>query len=134
MGKIKNALYRFLQGRYGNDQLNKFIYVILFAVLLLNLFVVKSSYMTIATYLLLAILLFRTYSRNIYKRRMENTKFLNLTKPIRRRFSILSKNRKDKANKYYLCPSCSQTVRVPRGKGKIEIKCPKCQTKFTKST
>jgi len=134
MSKFKNSLYRFLQGRYGNDQLNKFIYVLLFVSLLLNLFIFKAFYLTIITYLLLAVLLFRTYSRNIYKRRMENTKFLNLTKPIRKRFSILNKNRKDKAHKYYLCPNCSQSIRVPRGKGRIEIKCPKCQTKFIKKT
>ena len=134
MNKLKNYLYRFLQGRYGNDQLNKFIYILLFACLLLNLFILKSSLITIATYLLLAILLFRTYSRNIYKRRSEDTKFLNLTKPIRKRFTILNKSRKDKTNKYFLCPNCSQIIRVPKEKGKIEIKCPKCQTKFTKST
>ena len=65
--------------------------------------------------------MFRMYSRNIEARRRENAAFLRF-------FSRLT----DKQYRYFRCPGCRQVVRVPRGKGKINIRCPKCSRQFIK--
>ena len=79
--------------------------------------------MTAVSYGLMFWALFRTFSRNTYKRYQENRKFLQF-------FDRL----KDREHRYYDCPKCRQVVRVPRGKGKIAITCPKCKERFVKKT
>ena len=120
MNKFQNALYRFMSGRYGSDQLNNFLLIFALILLILNLFVIRN--------------IFRTYSRNIYKRRAENDKFLSLIQPVKKRINIIKSNKNDKMHKYFLCPNCKQTVRVPRGRGQITITCPKCKQKFDKKS
>lgn len=125
MGKIKQGLYRFMKGRYGTDKLNT---VILFTGLifcLLSLFFQgwANLFMTVISYVCLFTTLFRCLSRNTYKRYQENRKFLFTLERI-----------KDREHKYFTCPNCRQSVRVPKGKGKISICCPKCRNKFIKKT
>ena len=79
--------------------------------------------LTLLGWLLLGLVIFRTLSRNTYKRYRENRKYLMLLQRI-----------KDREHRYYDCPKCRQQVRVPRGKGKIAITCPKCKEKFIKKT
>ena len=67
--------------------------------------------------------MFRCFSRNTYQRYRENRKYLMLLDRI-----------KDREHRYFECPKCRQPVRVPRGKGKISITCPKCKEKFVKNT
>jgi hypothetical protein len=67
--------------------------------------------------------IFRTFSRNTYKRYQENRKYLMLVQRL-----------KDREHRYFDCPRCHQQVRVPRGKGKIAISCPKCKEKFIRKT
>ena len=67
------------------------------------------------------------------KRYAENQKYLQVTSKFRLRFNKeknLMKQRK--THHIYSCPGCGQKIRIPRGKGKIEIECPKCHTKFVK--
>ena len=78
----------------------------------------------------IVIMYFRMLSKNIYKRAAENTRFLNATTGIRKSVSRMKNRSRDKEHCYFKCPSCSQTVRVPRGKGKISITCPKCRTRL----
>ena len=76
---------------------------------------------------------FRIFSRNIQQRYAENQKYLQMTSKFRLRFNKeknLMKQRK--THHIYSCPGCGQKIRIPRGKGKIEIECPKCHTKFVK--
>ncbi len=75
--------------------------------------------LTLLGWLLLGLVIFRTLSRNTYKRYRENRWFLM-------QFTRL----KDRTHRYFTCPKCRQSVRVPRGKGKIMITCPKCKEKF----
>lgn len=134
MSKIQSALYRFMSGRYGTDQLNTFLLIFALILMLLNLFVIKSTFISTLVWVILIFNIFRTYSRNIYKRRAENDKFLSLTKPFRQRLNIIKSNKNDHEHKYFLCPNCQQTVRVPRGRGQITITCPKCHNKFDKKS
>ena len=41
---------------------------------------------------------------------------------------------KDREHRYFDCAKCRQLVRVPRGKGKIMITCPKCKEKFQRKS
>lgn len=134
MNKFQNALYRFMAGRYGSDQLNVFLLVVGVILVFINAFFVRSPILSTIVWLFLVLNIFRTYSRNIYKRRAENDKYLSLTKPIRTRINLIKKNHQDKEHKYFLCPNCKQMVRVPKGRGKITITCPKCSQKFDKKS
>ena len=81
------------------------------------------SMLSLLAYVPLIWSMFRMYSRNIEARRRENAAFLRF-------FSRLT----DKQYRYFRCPGCRQVVRVPRGKGKINIRCPKCSRQFIKKT
>lgn len=71
------------------------------------------------------------FSRNVYKRSGENTKFLRMTYPVTSRFKSWKNRWRDrKTHKYLKCPHCKQQLRVPKGKGEITVTCPKCHTKF----
>lgn len=134
---MKDKFYRFMQGRYGVDQFAKFTMgVALFSIVLAIFVNTGSSAGSLLDMLgLVAIVYtyFRIFSRNISKRAQENQKYLSATAKLRQRLNKeknMMKQRKD--YHIYTCPSCGQKVRIPRGKGKIEISCPKCHSKFVK--
>lgn len=78
---------------------------------------------------------FRMFSRNVYKRAAENQKWLNKTYKIRAWFSRQKTSvSQRKVYHIYKCPSCRQKIRIPKGKGKIEVRCPKCSTTFIKNS
>ena len=79
--------------------------------------------LTLLSYALMIWAIFRMLSRNTYKRYQENRRYLRLLERM-----------KDREHRYYDCPRCRQVVRVPRGKGKISITCPKCAEKFIRKT
>jgi hypothetical protein len=115
-----------MQGRYGHDRLNMALLMVGLAASILGMFVTNKLadlLLTLVMYGLLGVTLFRCFSRSTYKRYNENRKFLLMIDRI-----------KDRQNRYFLCPKCRQTVRVPRGKGKIAITCPKCRERFIKKT
>ena len=124
--KLNSGFNRFMAGRYGNDKLNNAILGVGVVLCLVSLFIRNSLVKMILTTLAFVLLFwanFRTFSRNTYKRYQENRRYLRLRDQI-----------KDKEHRYYSCPRCRQTVRVPKGKGKIAITCPKCAEKFIKKT
>ena len=133
MSGFRDKMTRFMYGRYGTDQLNKCIMVIIMVLLVLSLFIRYQIFYWLAV-VGIVIMYFRMLSNNIYKRAAENTRFLNATAGIRKSVSRMKNRSRDKEHCYFKCPSCSQTVRVPRGKGKISITCPKCRTEFVKKT
>ena len=132
MNKFKNSLIKFMSGRYGSDQFNIFLVVLTLILLLLYVFFIKEPFLVIIIWLVLLYYLFRTYSRNIYRRRQENEKFLNCVKPITIYLKLKNMNKQDSMHKHFSCPCCKQIVRVPKGHGKIVITCPNCQNKFEK--
>ena len=124
MGKLKQGFQRFMSGRYGTDKLNMCI-LIIGVIISIVAAILKSPMATLVlttiAYVLMFWAIFRCFSRNTYKRYQENRKFLMLLDRI-----------KDRQHRYFTCPRCRQPVRVPRGKGKIAITCPKCKEKFIK--
>ena len=124
--KLRTGIQHFMSGRYGTDKLNMALLCtgLVFSLLasLIPGALIKLCF-TIASYVFMCVAIFRTLSRNIYKRYEENRKFL-----------LFFQKLKDKEHRYYNCPRCRQQVRVPKGKGKISITCPKCREKFIKTT
>lgn len=124
--KIAAGTRHFMMGRYGTDKLNSAILWVGVAACLISLFIrlpILNLILTLLSYILMGIALFRTFSRNTYKRYQEN-----------RRYLMLLQRLKDKDHRYFACPRCRQSVRVPRGKGKVAISCPKCKEKFIRKT
>lgn len=132
MDNFKYRLYRFMQGRYGNDSLSIFLLIFSIILLVLNIFILHNEILSWGIWILLIWNVFRTYSRNTYKRNKENEAYLKITSPFRKQYSRAKKQVHDKTHKYFICPSCKQIVRVPKGKGKITITCPSCAHKFDK--
>ena len=124
--KFRAGLFRFMSGRYGTDRLNTVILCVGVAASILSAFLQHLLIGRIAwvlSYVLMIWAIFRSLSRNINKRYQENRRFLLMLDRI-----------KDRKNRYFLCPRCRQTVRVPRHKGKIAITCPKCKERFQRRT
>ena len=124
--RIAAGLRSFMTGRYGTDKLNMAILGAGVALCLISVFIpiaLVDLILTVGSYGLMFWAIFRTLSRNTYKRYQENRRFLMLLDRI-----------KDKEHRYFECPRCRQPVRVPKGKGKIAITCPKCREKFIKKT
>jgi ribosomal protein L37AE/L43A len=124
----------FMSGRNGNDQLNLFILIVDIVILLLaGIFansIGKFAYPIVI--ILLGYAYFRMLSRNVYKRREENGKYLRVRYKVMAEYRIRHERwvqRKD--YKFFVCPSCKTTLRVPRGNGKIKIVCRKCGNSFT---
>ena len=135
---MKEKIGRFMAGRYGNDKLNQFMMAVFLGCAVLNLFVRNAYVSTVLNSwecLLILLVYIRMFSRNISKRYAENQKYLQMTSKLRLRFNKeknLMKQRK--THHIYSCPGCGQKIRIPKGKGKIEIRCPKCGTTFIKKS
>ena len=134
---MREKFMRFMQGRYGVDQFAKFTMGVALVSIVLAIFVntgsSAGSLLDMLGLVAIVYTYFRIFSRNISKRAQENQKYLSATATIRQRLNKeknMMKQRKD--YHIYTCPSCGQKVRIPRGKGKIEISCPKCRSKFVK--
>ena len=124
--RLSALLRGFMAGRYGTDKLNMVILSVGLAVSLLSVLFRHppvNLLLVVLSYGLMIWAIWRTLSRNTYKRYQENRKFLQLVDRA-----------KDRNNRYFDCPKCRQLVRVPRGKGKISITCPRCQEKFIRKT
>ena len=128
--RIGNALSRFMYGRNGADFLG--LTIIWAAILLdvINMFIKVSAVhavIALISAVLAVIAVYRMLSRNLHKRREENRKFMEkIGDPVRRYFRFAKTKTRDKEHKYFTCTSCAAVCRVPRGKGKIVITCPKC--------
>ena len=126
MGKFSMWLRKFMYGRYGNDKLNMFLLILGVILCVISLFIpnpVADLVLTLLSYVLLIWAIFRSMSRNTHRRYQENRRFLSI------------KNRlKDRSHRYFKCPKCRQSVRVPKHKGKIAITCPKCKERFIRKT
>ena len=130
--KLGNAVARFMYGRNGMDQLNAALLRVYLAVFLAQMIFSLAKLRggavvcEILLWPLMVLIFFRMFSKNLYKRREENTKFLNWWWGVKNRGQGAKARHADKDHKYFTCKSCKAICRVPVGKGKIIITCPKC--------
>ena len=126
---FRNSINHFFQGRYGTDSLNRFLLALFLMFMLLYLFT-GAFWMDILCLVLAALMSFRMLSKDYERRSAENQKFLQILASFRSRLGQLRNCRKDSAHRICVCPHCQQKLRVPKGKGKIRITCPRCRSDF----
>ena len=126
---IRDAIRRFMYGRYGNDQLNLTLMTVYLLLYLVFIFF-RLELLYWVSFCLLFVTLFRMLSRNLERRRMENARFLRAVNPLVRWFRFRRTIRRDKDHVYFKCPNCGQQLRVPRGRGKITVTCRSCGASF----
>lgn len=135
---MRERFVRFMQGRYGQDPFSKFLLVLSLILLVLSMFLPWAAVRSLMFYAACAIIIygyFRMFSRNYAKRAAENDRYLVFIGRFRNFRSRSRYNADQRAHyKVFKCPQCNQKIRIPRGKGKIEISCPKCQARFIRRT
>ncbi len=130
--RMREKFMRFMQGRNGVDQLGKTLNTVTLVLLLISMFT-RWTIVYVIAMVLLVYTYFRIFSKNIPKRYAENQKFCNWRYDM-----AIKKNKKKqeweqrKIYRFFRCPMCKQKVRVPKGRGKICITCPKCRQEFVK--
>ena len=129
---MRDKIYRFMQGRYGTDDFYKFLFWVALIGIVINWFV-KSQVLNLVVTLILVYAMYRVLSRNHSARYAENQKYLQATAKFRYWFDQQKKLMEErKYHHIYTCPNCRQKIRIPKGKGKIMIRCPKCHHEFQK--
>ncbi len=130
MKNWRERFARFMVGRYGSDELNRFLVYLTMALVVLGL-LLRSGVLIVPELICVALVYFRMFSKNINRRFQENQNYLN------RRFRLSEGWRKGKFRfqefrnyKIFKCPNCGQKLRIPRGKGNISIRCRKCGHEF----
>ena len=131
--RMRDGMIRFMYGRNGMDQLNRALFWTYLALRLVEMVVsmtLKNRFVTNVFAVLLPVLilyiLFRMFSRNLYKRQAENQKWVNFSWGLKSRRKNAAARRADKDHRYFTCRNCKTICRVPVGKGRIVITCPKC--------
>ena len=131
---MREKFLHFMQGRYGADQLYRVMLIGGAVLVILSNFIFEVFFLLLG-WILVVLAFVRAFSKDYSRRYAENQKFLELTGKIRKVFGkqrYVMEQRKD--YHIYTCPGCKQKIRIPRGKGKIEIRCPKCGTTFIKKS
>ena len=132
--KFKERLQQFMYGRYGMDGLGKFMsWTSIILLLCSMLFGIDVLYFVAVA--LLVWCYFRMFSRNIQKRYQENCvyyRYVNIVGDFFKRQKSYMKQ--SKTHHIYKCPQCKQKIRIPKGKGKVAIRCQRCGTEFIKNS
>ena len=126
---FRQALTRFMAGRYGNDQLNNALAACYLILYLVGIFA-RLRVLELIALVILFFTLFRSLSRKVDRRRAENARFLQWARPLGRKAKNAVLRMKDREHRYFKCPGCGQQMRVPRGKGRITVRCRSCGATF----
>ena len=131
---LRYGFSKFMQGRYGVDNLSRFLSGVLLVFIILGMFI-RIPFSGLITLVVLVILYWRMFSRDIPRRYAENQKFLQIKDKLFGRFSNFGSNMSQlKDYHIYKCPRCNQKIRIPRGKGHIIVRCPRCGFEFHKKS
>lgn len=130
---MREKIQRFMIGRYGNDRFNQCLMIVAIVLLVLSMLGAGGCYPLALIVMIYAY--FRMFSKQIYKRSAENQRYLQIEGKARG-FWKKKKNELQQRKEFhiYKCPKCRQKLRVPRGRGKIAIRCRKCGTEFVKKS
>ena len=131
---MKEKVQRFMMGRYGFDELSR-IFLGLTLVLMVASMFTRNRVIYLISLVLLAYSYWRAFSKNLARRQQENQRFLNIRyQGISKWDKFKTRQEQKKIYRFYKCPQCEQMVRVPKGRGRICITCPKCQTEFIRKS
>lgn len=127
---MKDKLRDFFRGRYGNDNLNRFLLVLALIFMVIRMFV-DSDILYFLTIAIIVYSYFRVFSKNLSKRSQENMAYLTIRNKVTKFFTwnflkVFGKG----GYKYLECSSCKSELKVPKQKGKIKVKCPKCKNEM----
>ena len=128
--KIKDSLTKFMYGRYGQDNLGNFLFIVALVLIILNLFL-GTLFLSVISWALYIWMVFRMFSKDREKRMAENQKYLALTGDWKKKFNqfrVRFKNRKE--YKYFKCPKCHALLRLTRGCGEVTVTCGRCHHEF----
>ena len=132
--RLSNTIQYFMQGRYGIDELGTVLLIAGFGLSFLS-FIDVLAILSIPSFIIIVWAYVRCFSKKFDKRRRELLAYLRIKKKVSDRISLLKRiSSERKTHRYFKCKACKTRLRVPRGKGKIEITCPKCRTKIIKKT
>ena len=127
---MKEKLIRFMYGRYGMDQLSRTLAAVAMVCVILSVFI-RSQLLYWGPVLLLAIVYFRVFSKDINRRYQENARYMVIHEKALFRWNDFRQMAAcRKTHRIYSCPGCGQKVRIPRGKGTVQIHCPNCGASF----
>lgn len=130
---MREFLYKianFLQGRYGIDELYKFLFIVFWIIAIVSI-VLRNQIIYLVEILICVYMMFRALSRNIYKRQSENAKYLKIRDKVKSKFQFQRRKWNDrKTHIYRKCPNCKAKIRLPRKKGKHVCTCPSCKKDF----
>lgn len=129
-----NRFRNFMVGRYGFDQFSRALVIVSLLLSVLTIFI-KASWLTLLLYIPLIYVFYRMMSKDIQRRTRENMAYCRIADQVKKKLMNLKLSLVGtKTHVYYKCSHCKQIIRVPRGKGKICITCPKCKAEFIKRT
>ena len=132
--RMEEKIRKFLIGRNGPDLLSRDVYTAVLILLVIELFV-RSGWLYYAGLIMIGYSMFRVLSRNIYRRQEENRAYRQRKEKAAGRVLLMKRQWKERhTHRYYRCPNCHNMLRVPKGKGRIDIHCPQCGTTFEKRT
>ncbi|MBE6761412.1 MAG: hypothetical protein E7551_03925 [Ruminococcaceae bacterium] len=132
LNKLIYTINRFMYGRYKGDELNQFLIILYFAFWVLS-FLPYLGFFRLINIIILIYVLYRALSKNIYARQKELNKYFEIKNKFKAQISLnKQKHQNRKTHLYFKCKNCKANLRVPKGKGKIEVTCPKCKQKVIK--
>ena len=128
--KFTEKLAKMMYGRYGSDNLNRFLVFTACILTIVNIFI-SSIIITTVALIFLIICTVRMFSKNILARQKENARYLKISTPITGKFKLIKNKFKDrKTHVYKKCPKCKSVLRLPKKKGDHTVVCPKCRERF----
>lgn len=132
LNKLLYSINSFMYGRYKGDELNRFLLILYFVFWILS-FLPFLRFLQLVNTAILIYALFRAFSKNIYARQKELNRYLKIKNKIKSKIALSKqKHQNKKTHLYFKCNNCKANLRVPKGRGKIEVTCPKCKHKMIK--
>ncbi len=131
---MREKFLQFMAGRNGNDDFNRFLLAVDMVLILLSVLFNRGvgRVLTPLALVLLGFTYFRMFSKNLMNRSDENSRYLRYREKVLCSFRIRKEQWvQRKQYKFFVCPACKATLRVPKGRGKIKIVCRKCGNSFT---
>lgn len=130
MNKLMYKMANFFQGRYGIDELYKFLFILFWIIAILSIFI-RNPIIYLLEILICVFMFYRSLSRNIYKRQSENMKYLKIRDNVKGKITLQKRKWSErKTHIYRKCPNCKAEIRLPKKKGKHVCTCPRCKKDF----